>query len=102
MNYIGIDLGTSSIKGLLVTEKGKILNEASYMYDVSYPAPNFSEQNPEDWIKGLKFVLNKLCDNVRNTIGGISFGGQMHGLVILDENDNIIRPCILWNDGRTE
>ena len=48
MNYIGIDLGTSSIKGLLVTEKGKILNEASYMYDVSYPAPNYSEQNPED------------------------------------------------------
>ena len=84
MNYIGIDLGTSSIKGLLVTEKGKILNEASYMYDVSYPAPNYSEQNPEDWITGLKYVLNKLCDNVRNTIGGISFGGQMHGLVILD------------------
>ena len=48
MNYIGIDLGTSSIKGLLVTEKGKILNEASYMYDVSYPAPNYSEQNPEE------------------------------------------------------
>ena len=102
MNYIGIDLGTSSIKGLLVTEKGKILNEASYMYDVSYPAPNYSEQNPEDWITGLKYVLNKLCDNVRNTIGGISFGGQMHGLVILDENDKVIRPCILWNDGRTE
>lgn len=102
MNYIGIDLGTSSIKGLLVNEKGKILNEASYMYDVSYPAPNYSEQNPEDWIKGLRFVLNKLSDNVRNTIGGISFGGQMHGLVILDENDNVIRPCILWNDGRTE
>ena len=102
MNYIGIDLGTSSIKGLLVNEKGKILNEASYMYDVSYPAPNYSEQNPEDWIKGLTFVLNKLSDNNRNTIGGISFGGQMHGLVILDENDNVIRPCILWNDGRTE
>ena len=101
MNYIGIDLGTSSIKGLLVNEKGEILKEASYEYDVSYPCPNCSEQDTNDWIKALKFCFRKLSANVKNTIGGISFGGQMHGLVILDENDKVIRPCILWNDGRT-
>ena len=101
--YIGIDLGTSGLKMLLVSADGSILAENTQTYSVSYPHPGWSEQNPEDWfaaaLRGLKALLAE-----QNTLAvrGISFGGQMHGLVALDENDNVIRPAILWNDGRTE
>lgn len=99
MNYIGIDLGTSGVKILLVEESGKILKEVTETYPISYPHSGWSEQSPEDWLKAVLSGLKKL--NAQN-VAGISFGGQMHGLVILDEKDNVIRPCILWNDGRTE
>ena len=102
MFYIGIDLGTSSLKGILVSKTGEIIKESTHFYDVIYPQDKWSEQNPEDWIVALKETLKELSYGVEEEIGGISFGGQMHGLVVLDENDNVIRPCILWNDGRTE
>ena len=102
MFYIGIDLGTSSLKGILVNNKGEIIKETTEFYDVIYPQDKWSEQNPSDWIDALNKTLKQLCYGVEDKIGGISFGGQMHGLVVLDENDNVIRPCILWNDGRTE
>ena len=102
MNYIGIDLGTSSVKIVLMEAGGKILNTVSREYPISFPKPGYSEQNPEDWYKetitGIKELLK---DQDKSLVKGISFGGQMHGLVILDENDNVIRPAILWNDGRT-
>ena len=102
MLYIGIDLGTSSVKLLMMDEKGNIRNVVSREYPLSFPHPGWSEQNPEDWyresIEGLK-ELTKDVD--KSEIRGLSFGGQMHGLVILDENDEVIRPAILWNDGRT-
>lgn len=98
-NYIGIDLGTSGVKILLVSGDGKILNEAVETYPVSYPKSGWSEQNPEDWYSAVIRGLERL--NARD-VAGISCGGQMHGLVILDGKDNVIRPCILWNDGRTE
>ena len=102
MFYIGVDLGTSAVKLLLMEGNGRIANVVSKEYDLSFPHPGWSEQKPEDWwtqvMAGLK-ELTAGCDKTQ--IAGISFGGQMHGLVVLDENDNVIRPAILWNDGRT-
>ena len=100
--YIGIDLGTSSVKILLVRRDGEIEKAVSREYPISYPHSGWSEQNPTDWyaqtIEGLKELLSGVD---KDTVKGISFGGQMHGLVLLDENDEVIRPAILWNDGRT-
>ena len=102
MLYVGIDLGTSAVKLLLMDEKGQIRKIVSREYLLYFPHPGWSEQIPEDWyeqsLEGLKELLSD-CD--RTQVAGISFGGQMHGLVILDENDQVIRPAILWNDGRT-
>lgn len=102
MYYIGIDLGTSAVKLLLMDSQGKICNIVSKEYPLFFPHPGWSEQKPEDWyaqsMEGLK-ELTKDFD--KSQIKGISFGGQMHGLVILDKDDNVIRPAILWNDGRT-
>ena len=95
MLYIGIDLGTSSVKLLLMNEGGEVLKIVSKEYALSFPNPGWSEQNPMDWweqsILGLK-ELTSSCD--KSQISGISFGGQMHGLVILDKDDNVIRPAI--------
>ncbi|MBQ0070992.1 MAG: xylulokinase [Spirochaetales bacterium] len=100
--YIGIDLGTSSVKVMLVDEKGDILGAESEKYPLSFPHPGWSEQNPEDWWKGTKLCLSRLLkDRDTSSIRGIGVGGQMHGLVVLDEEDHVIRPAILWNDGRT-
>lgn len=100
--YIGADLGTSALKLLLVDSEGEIINSVSESYDVSFPFSGWSEQKPEDWwnafLEGFK-KLTECCD--KSLIKGIAVAGQMHGLVILDENDEVIRPAILWNDGRT-
>ena len=102
MLFIGVDLGTSAVKLLLMDETGKIHKIVSKEYPLYFPQPGWSEQNPQDWIRqsmeGIK-ELTAQCD--KSQIKGISFGGQMHGLVVLDEKDQIIRPAILWNDGRT-
>lgn len=102
MLYIGVDLGTSAVKLLLMNEKGEIQNIVSREYPIYFPQPGWSEQNPEDWYKetmtGLKELLK---DADKSKVAGISFGGQMHGLVVLDDKDQVIRPALLWNDGRT-
>ena len=100
--FIGLDLGTSGLKGLLVDEKGNIIKEESASYPVYYPQDGWSEQNPKDWLTAARDVLSVLADGVEESVRGVSIGGQMHGLVILDENDEVIRPAILWNDGRTQ
>ncbi|MGF7143558.1 xylulokinase [Anaerotaenia torta] len=103
MLYVGVDLGTSSIKLLLMEENGDIKNIVTREYPLYFPKPGWSEQNPEDWYSALVDGVRELvkdCD--RNQIEGISFSGQMHGMVILDEKDQVIRPAILWNDGRTQ
>jgi xylulokinase len=102
MYYIGLDLGTSGLKGLLVDGDGNILREESESYPVSYPEDGWSEQNPDDWLNAAVSVLKRLSRGVEEKVSGLSFGGQMHGLVILDKDDNVIRPAILWNDGRTD
>ncbi len=102
MLYIGIDLGTSAVKLLLMDEKGQIKNIVSKEYPLYFPNPGWSEQKPEDWYEGVMSGLKDLIkDADKSQVAGISFGGQMHGLVILDENDKVIRPALLWNDGRT-
>ena len=102
MLYIGIDLGTSSVKILLMEGDGTVRKIVSREYPLSFPKPGWSEQNPSDWytqtMDGLKELLQEAD---KSQVAGISFGGQMHGLVILDKEDNVIRPAILWNDGRT-
>ncbi len=101
MLYIGIDLGTSAVKLLLMDDTGKIRKIVSREYPVSYPRAGWSEQNPADWLRETLEGIGELtaeCD--KGEIAGIGCCGQMHGLVMLDENDSVIRPALLWNDGR--
>lgn len=102
MLYIGIDLGTSAVKLLLMDQDGKIHKIVSKEYPLYFPHPGWSEQKPENWWEQTVIGIQELtmeCD--KSQVAGIGFGGQMHGLVALDENDDVIRPAILWNDGRT-
>ena len=100
--YIGIDLGTSATKLLLMDELGEIKNVVTKEYPLEFPRPGWSQQAPEDWHKAvMEGIPELLCGFNGMDVAGIGCGGQMHGLVILDEEDNVIRPAILWNDGRT-
>jgi xylulokinase len=102
MLTIGIDLGTSAVKLLLVDGEGRILKTVTKEYPLSFPRPGWSEQRPEDWWKAVQYGILELTEGAdKSQIAGIGCGGQMHGLVALDENDAVIRPAILWNDGRT-
>ena len=101
-HYIGIDLGTSAVKLLLMDAAGKIENTVTKEYPLEFPQPGWSQQNPEDWRKAILEGIPELLSGFDAAqVGGIGCGGQMHGLVVLDEQDNVIRPAILWNDGRT-
>jgi len=100
--YIGADLGTSALKLLLTDSDGNIINSVTNSYDVSYPNPGWSEQSPYLWWDAFTKGIKELTKNISpDDIASIGVAGQMHGLVILDENDEVIRPAILWNDGRT-
>ncbi len=100
--YIGIDLGTSSCKLLLTDESGKIHNTVTKEYPLEFPQPGWSQQNPEDWKRAILQGIPELLRGFDAAqVDGIGCGGQMHGLVILDRSDAVIRPAILWNDGRT-
>ena len=102
MLFIGIDLGTSACKLLLVGEDGTIQNEVTKEYPLIFPHPGWSEQQPEDWWDAVVMGVPELLRGFdANDVAGIGSGGQMHGLVVLDENDNVIRPAILWNDSRS-
>lgn len=102
MYTIGIDLGTSTMKLLLVEETGEILNSAVEEYPLLFPHPGWSEQEPKEWWGALlSGVTDLLTGFDAKKVAGIGVGGQMHGLVTLDVHDNVIRPAILWNDGRT-
>lgn len=105
MKYvIGVDLGTSAVKLLLVNQKGEVTQEVSKAYPLIQEKAGYSEQNPQDWvdqtITGLSDLLQHF-DGEIDEIEGISFSGQMHGLVLLDENNEVLRNAILWNDTRT-
>lgn len=100
-NYIGIDLGTSSMKLLLVDEHGDILNRVTKEYPLIFPKTGWSEQDPDEWWNACVGGIKELIAGFDDEIAGIGCGGQMHGLVVLDEDNAVIRPAILWNDGRT-
>ncbi|HEY0866085.1 MAG TPA: xylulokinase [Fimbriimonas sp.] len=95
---LGIDIGTSGCKALLIDENGRILRQASAEYPLSIPQPLWSEQNPEDWWNGVLACIREIGEQSPDAIG---LSGQMHGAVFLDEHDRVIRPAILWNDQRT-
>jgi len=100
--FIGVDLGTSAVKLLLMDETGTILNIVSREYPLEFPQPGWSQQDPEDWRAAVLEGIPELLQGFDGAnLAGIGCGGQMHGLVVLDKDDNVIRPAILWNDGRT-
>ncbi len=100
--YIGIDLGTSAAKLLLVDKEGQILNSVTKEYPLEFPKSGWSQQDPYLWKEAVMTSIPQLLEGFDSSdVMGIGCGGQMHGLVILDKNDNVIRPAILWNDGRT-
>lgn len=105
MKYvIGVDLGTSSVKTLLVNQAGEIKGEATASYSLIQERPGYSEQNPEEWVNGTITSLKQLLEKTgvsSEDVEGLSFSGQMHGLVLLDEHHHVLRPAILWNDTRT-
>ncbi len=97
MNYLGIDIGTSSIKSIVINEKNQIVEEYEYPLIVKNKQNNYSEQDPEDWYKGVISCIKKIKSNVKS----LSFSGQMHTLVPIDKKGEVIRDAILWNDGRS-
>ena len=100
--YIGVDLGTSAMKLLLMDAAGTIHNTVTREYPLEFPRPGWSQQNPEDWYSALESGMPELLAGFdASAVKGIGVAGQMHGLVVLDEADRVIRPAILWNDGRT-
>ena len=100
--YIGVDLGTSGIKVILLGENGKVTDSASAELSVSRPLPLWSEQNPEHWWLGLQSCLDQLSQRQSlAAVKAIGLAGQMHGATLLDAQNQIIRPAILWNDGRS-
>ncbi|WP_454193679.1 xylulokinase [Paenibacillus sp. Marseille-Q7038] len=105
MSYvIGVDLGTSAVKTVLVNHSGDVLFESSQSYPLHQPKAGYSEQNPEDWVEQTLVSLRKLMEmsNISaDEVAGLSFSGQMHGLVLLNKDGQVLRPAILWNDTRT-
>ncbi len=102
--YIGIDLGTSSVKILLMAKDGQIVDEATQEYPVYYPKTNWAEQIPEDWWQGTLNALKMLIANnqdIKSEIKGIGFSGQMHGMVALNASGEVLTPAIIWCDQRT-
>ncbi len=105
MNFLGIDLGTSSVKIVIMNENGNVVASTSKEYQVNYPKTGWAEQNPEHWWDSVKEGIKEILANASleyKRINGIGLSGQMHGLVILDKEYNVLRPAILWCDQRTQ
>ena len=101
--YLGLDLGTSGIKAVLLDNQGALIDQASEALTVATPQPNWSEQNPEDWWQATLSVVAQLkqAGHELQQVQALGLSGQMHGATLLDKNGTVIRPCILWNDGRS-
>ena len=99
--YIGLDLGTSGLKGILIDDAQRVLAEASAPLTVSRPHDSWSEQAPSDWIAAAETVMDALASHGLGKVQGIGLSGHMHGATLLDASDEVLRPCILWNDTRS-
>ena len=99
--YIGLDLGTSGLKGILMDESQRVLAEATAPLTVERPAEGWSEQAPASWISAAEIVLGNLAAHGLGAVKGIGLSGHMHGATLLDNGDQVLRPCILWNDTRS-
>lgn len=99
--YIGLDLGTSGVKGVLIDDAQKVVAEATASLTVSRPREGWSEQSPADWIAATEAVMDQLAVHGLGKVRGIGLSGQMHGATLLDADDEVLRPCILWNDTRS-
>ena len=99
--WLGIDLGTSSVKCVIADDAGAVLSESTASLDVQRPYPLWSEQDPAAWWAATKAAIEALPADMRGSISGIGLSGQMHGAVLLDQSDHVLRPAILWNDGRS-
>ncbi len=98
--FLGLDVGTSGLKAVLIDDRQRIVGEASAPLTVSRPQDGWAEQSPADWIVAAENVIGALPAEGRAAIRGIGLSGQMHGATLLDGADNVLRPCILWNDTR--
>ena len=100
--YIGIDLGTSGVKAILLDEEQHILATASHVLPISRPQPLWSEQHPQDWWNATNQAMQELASQYDlRAVKAIGLTGQMHGATLLDKADNVLSPAILWNDGRS-
>ena len=102
--FLGLDIGTSSVKALLVDVEQRVVAEGSTPLSVSRPHPLWSEQNPSDWVEGVEAAVAAIRRHAPSdfaTLSGIGLSGQMHGATLLDAKDKPLRPAILWNDGRS-
>jgi xylulokinase len=102
--FLGLDIGTSSIKAVLIDADQRLLDEASVALSLSRPHPLWSEQNPADWANGVQEAVAAIRRNAPEAfarLAGVGLSGQMHGAVLLDGADRVLRPAILWNDGRS-
>jgi xylulokinase len=99
--FLGIDIGTSSVKSLILDERGVIVAQGSGALEVSRPAPGFSEQNPQSWWQATVRAVAALPADARGAVRAVGLSGQMHGATLLDAQDRPLRPAILWNDGRS-
>lgn len=105
MRYVlGIDLGTSAVKALLMNEKGQLVDESVRSYPLIHEKVGYSEQHPQDWVSSVREAIEEITTRFPEDVShivGLSYSGQMHGLVLLDEHNEVLRPAILWNDTRT-
>src|SRR6056297_1016921 len=97
--FLGIDIGTTGVKALVVNDKGKVLNQYNRPLELDVPKPGWAQQDPDEWLKAVLVILTEVSKDYK--IKAISFSGQMHSLVILDENDQVLRKAMLWCDQRT-
>ena len=102
---LGIDIGTSGTKTILVDDQGRVIAAKTLEYPMETPKPGWTQQHPQDWwaasVESIRTVLAK-ANVPAQDIAAIGLSGQMHGMVALDEHDQVVRPAILWNDQRTE